>query len=107
MERSDRDGWVLHTRDEGGWPLGSPTPVGVPADHAADVLWALIEQDQPRFYRRRPATEGRDPTHFVATLADSRNSATIYRIDERWFLSITRCSGGHRVRSAAGLMVSR
>lgn len=93
LERSDRDGWVLYTRDERGWPMGSPTPVGVAADHAADVLWALIEQDKPRFYRWRPATESGHLTGVVATLADSRNSATIYRIDERWFLSVTWCRG--------------
>ena len=93
MERSEQDGWLLLRRDEDGNALGSPTPIGVCADEGDDVFWALVEQDKPRFYRWRPLTDAGSPQAFVTTVADAGTTATIYRIDEYWFLTVSWYDG--------------
>ena len=93
MEHSDRDGWVLCTRDERGKTIGAPMPVGVPADEAADVLWALVEQDKPRYYRWSPVPDESDPSEFVATGHGTRTEATLCRVDEYWFLTVSWFDG--------------
>lgn len=91
MERSEQDGWLLCLRDEHGDSLGAPVPIGVSADQGADVLWALVEQDKPRFYTWRavPMT----PSEFAATCTSTRTEARTYRVEEYWFMTVSSFDG--------------
>ncbi|MBC7639620.1 MAG: hypothetical protein H7231_07560, partial [Rhodoferax sp.] len=82
LERSERAGWVLVSRDGSGRRTAGPLEVGVPQDAIDDVVWALIEQDRARHHRWAP---GRDEdARFTAVCAEA--TATLHPIDDDWCL---------------------
>lgn len=89
LERSERAGWVLVTRDSSGRRTAASLEVGVPQDTVDDVVWALLEQDRPRHHRWQPGRD--DDARFTAVCADG--TATLQRVDDDWCLCIAWSDG--------------